>query len=434
MDGQILSLILALSKKQALKYGSVGIIGIYTNATGDRIIFELANGTKQEIECSSLNYMKLDNYDKDKDGIIDLADVANFAKESDKSRNTLKFNGKESNLFFQKDIDTTDDLTEGAANKFLKPIDKSKLDNLPIDTNTELENVKSQTNINKLDIENLKVDNTKNRNDINQLQNDVTNKKDELVKLNSSDTADYLENKIDSSSIQIKNNKLIVKSLDGLEVTVAELNMLKGIKDNIQKMIDLTQKGMQFRGFVNTYEELTQIPNAEAGYTSIVRTDEKSENKKMFYIYDGLKWQPTYEVSADNMGRDFIIEPLDLMVETKGVLPENKIDENIARKTDVNNKIDKVASATQDNIAILNSDGSLKDSNNKLSDYAKTNHIHQELEDKMALKTDLHNHINKDTLNKLTTSEDGKLLFNGNLIEGSSSDGTGISTWNKFEL
>lgn len=292
----------------------------------------------------------------------------------------------------------------------------------------------SNININTSNISILKTDNIQNKNDISELKTKITNKKDELVKLNSSDTADYLENKIDNNSIQIKNNKLIAKSLDGLEVTVAELNMLKGIKDNIQKMIDLTQKGMQFRGFVNTYEELTQIPNTEAGYTAIVRTDEKSENKKMFYIYDGLKWQPTYEVSSDNMGRDFTIEPLNLMVETKGILPENQIDENIARRIDIKNKLDKVASANQDNIAILNSDGTIKDSGNKISDYAKINHIHQELEDKMALKTDLHNHSNKDTLNKLTTNEDGKLLFNGNLIEGSSSGGIGISTWNKFEL
>ncbi|NFH40647.1 hypothetical protein [Clostridium sporogenes] len=292
----------------------------------------------------------------------------------------------------------------------------------------------SNININTSNISILKTDNIQNKNDISELKTKITNKKDELVKLNSSDTADYLENKIDNNSIQIKNNKLIAKSLDGLEVTVAELNMLKGIKDNIQKMIDLTQKGMQFRGFVNTYEELTQIPNTEAGYTAIVRTDEKSENKKMFYIYDGLKWQPTYEVSSDNMGRDFTIEPLNLMVETKGILPENQIDENIARKDDIKNKLDKVISANQDNIAILNSDGSLKDGGNKLSNYAKVNHIHQELENKMALKEDLHNHINKDTLNKLATSEDGKLLFNGNLIEGSSNGGTGISTWNKFEL
>ncbi|NCI19889.1 hypothetical protein EJM73_08240 [Clostridium botulinum] len=406
MDGQILSLILALSKKQALKYGNIGITNINANTTNDGITFELANGTKHEIALNNLNFMKLSQFDKNNDGIIDLAE---FAKESNISKDSKKLNGKDSSLYFQKDINTTDDIIEGANNKFFKQADKDKVDNISIQLNV-------------------------NQNSINQLESDLNNKKDELVKLNSDDTADYLENKIDNNSIQIINNKLIAKSLNGLEVTVAELNMLKGIKDNIQKMIDLTQKGMQFRGFVNTYEELTQIPDAEAGYTAIVRADEQSANKKMFYIYDGLKWQPTYEVSSSNMGRDFTIEPLNLMVETKGILSETQIDENIARKDDIKNKLDKVISATQDSIAILNKDGSLKDSNNKLSDYAKTNHIHKELEDKMALKTDLHNHMNKDTLNKLTTSEDGKLLFNGSLIEGNPNGGTGISTWNKFEL
>lgn len=405
MDGQILSLILALSKKQALKYGNIGIININANTTNDGITFELANGTKHEIKLNNLNFMKLSQFDKNNDGIIDLSE---FAKESNISKDSKKLNGKDSSLYFQKDINTTDDIVEGN-NKFFKQSDEDKINNISIQINT-------------------------NQNDINQLKSNLNNKKDELVKLNALDIADYLENKIDNNSVQIKNNKLIAKSLDGLEVTVAELNMLKGIKDNIQKMIDLTQKGMQFRGFVNTYEELTQIPNSESGYTAIVRADEQSENKKMFYIYDGSKWQPTYEVSSNNMGRDFTIEPLNLMVETKGILSENQIDENIARRIDIKNKLDKVISANQDNIAILNSDGSLKDSNDKLSDYAKTDHIHKELEDKMALKTDLHNHINKDTLNKLTTSEDGKLLFNGNLIEGNSNGGTGISTWNKFEL
>ncbi|EQB4340375.1 hypothetical protein ACYJ2U_001731 [Clostridium botulinum] len=406
MDGQILSLILALSKKQALKYGNIGITNINANTTNDGITFELANGTKHEIALNNLNFMKLSQFDKNNDGIIDLAE---FAKESNISKDSKKLNGKDSSLYFQKDINTTDDIIEGTNNRFFKQSDEDKIDNI----STQID---------------------ANQKDISQLKSDLNNKKDELVKLNSLDTAGYLENKIDNNSIQIKNNKLIARSLDGLEVTVVELNMLKGIKDNIQKMMDLTQKGMQFRGFVNTYEELTQIPDVEAGYTAIVRADEQSENKKMFYIYDGSKWQPTYEVSADNMGRDFIIEPLNLMVETKGVLPENQIDINIARKTDIQTKLDKVISATQDNIAILNKDGSLKDSNNKLSDYAKTNHIHKELEDKMALKTDLHNHMNKDTLNKLTTSEDGKLLFNGSLIEGNANGGKGISTWDKFEL
>ncbi|EQC1535366.1 hypothetical protein ACY1J9_001197 [Clostridium botulinum] len=406
MDGQILSLILALSKKQALKYGNIGITNINANTTNDGITFELANGTKHEIALNNLNFMKLSQFDKNNDGIIDLAE---FAKESNISKDSKKLNGKDSSLYFQKDINTTDDIIEGTNNRFFKQSDEDKIDNI----STQID---------------------ANQKDISQLKSDLNNKKDELVKLNSLDTASYLENKIDNNSIQIKNNKLIARSLDGLEVTVVELNMLKGIKDNIQKMMDLTQKGMQFRGFVNTYEELTQIPDVEAGYTAIVRMDERSEDKKMFYIYDGSKWQPTYEVSADNMGRDFIIEPLNLMVETKGVLPENQIDINIARKTDIQTKLDKVISATQDNIAILNKDGSLKDSNNKLSDYAKTNHIHKELEDKMALKTDLHNHMNKDTLNKLTTSEDGKLLFNGSLIEGNANGGKGMSTWNKFEL
>ncbi|HCL4447057.1 TPA: hypothetical protein N2D16_002661 [Clostridium botulinum] len=406
MDGQILSLILALSKKQALKYGNIGITNINANTTNDGITFELANGTKHEIALNNLNFMKLSQFDKNNDGIIDLAE---FAKESNISKDSKKLNGKDSSLYFQKDINTTDNIIEGTNNRFFKQYDEDKINDISTQLNA-------------------------NENNINQLKSDLNNKKDELVKLNSSDIADYLETKIDNNSIQIKNNKLIAKSLNGLEVTVAELNMLKGIKDNIQKMIDLTQKGMQFRGFVNTYEELTQIPDAEAGYTAIVRADEQSENKKMFYIYDGLKWQPTYEVSSDNMGRDFTIEPLNLMVETKGILPENQIDVNIARKYDIKNKLDKVVSANQDNIAILNSDGSLKDGGNKLSNYAKVNHTHEELENKMALKEDLHNHINKDTLNKLTTSEDGKLLFNGDIIEGNSGGSTGISTWNKFEL
>jgi|GEM_PF-3754440 len=406
MDGQILSLILALSKKQALKYGNISIININANTTNDGITFELANGTKHDIKLNNLNFMKLSEFDKNNDGVIDLAQLA---KESNMSKDSKKLNGKDSSFYFQKDIHTTDDIIEGTNNRFFKQSDKDKINNISAQINA-------------------------NQNNINQLKSDLNNKKDELVKLNSSDTADYLENKIDNNSVQIKNNKLIAKSLDGLEVTIAELNMLKGIKDNIQKMMDLTQKGMQFRGFVNTYEELLQTSNAKTGYTSIVRADENSESKQMFYIYDGSNWQPTYEVSSKNMGRDFTIEPLNLMVETKGVLSENQIDKSIARKIDIKNKLDKIVSATQDNIVILNKDGTIKDSGNNLNDYAKVNHTHKELEDKMALKEDLHNHNNKDTLDKLSISEDGKLLFNGNLIEGNSSGGTGISTWNKFEL
>gem|GEM_PF-5847079 len=77
MDGQILSLILALSKKQALKYGNTGIININANTTNDGITFELANGTKHDIKLNNLNLMKLSQYDKNNDGIVDFAEDSN---------------------------------------------------------------------------------------------------------------------------------------------------------------------------------------------------------------------------------------------------------------------------------------------------------------------------------------------------------------------
>lgn len=399
-NGQIIALIMALGKEQAIKYGCSGLTNVVSNAAGDGLIFTWADESKIEYKLTSKDIMRLSNFDKNNDGIIDMCETANFAKEANKSKDSDKLNGKQSDLYFQKDINNSDDITEGINNKFLKQSDRDEIG--------KIDGINKQVKINKDDINNIKTD--------------LINKSDELVKMNPSDTSGYLEDKIDKSTIQIDNNRLVAKTLDGLSVTIADLNTLQGVKSNIQEQINSITKGIDYKGQFNTYEDLLAMEDPQSGWSAIVKEDETQENKQMFYIYNGSKWEVIYEISAEStMGRDFTIQPIDLSNEVSGVLSKSKIDSQIARKSEMDKKIDKVASAVDGNLAVLKSDGNIEDSGKTLND--------------VALKRDIHNHDNKDLLDKLSTSSDGKLLFDGKLIEGDPTNPIDLSDYyNKYEI
>lgn len=83
-NGQILSLILTLSKGGGIEYDGVNIVGIATNATKDGLIFILQDGKRIEHKFNSVDAMKLSDFDKNNNGIIDIAEVCNVAKDSEK--------------------------------------------------------------------------------------------------------------------------------------------------------------------------------------------------------------------------------------------------------------------------------------------------------------------------------------------------------------
>lgn len=165
---------------------------------------------------------------------------------------------------------------------------------------------------------------------------------DGKVKLNETTELQYLESYLDNSTIQIIDNKIVAKSLDGLNLTITELNELK------DKLDTVALGGMSYEGLVNTKAELDALTDAEKGYLKIVLQDEENANKKMTYIYDGTKWESLGEFKLEI--RDFDNEPLDLETEVTGKLPQANMDlEGLVKEDDLADYLDKTTYDTNNN-------------------------------------------------------------------------------------
>ena len=166
---------------------------------------------------------------------------------------------------------------------------------------------------------------------------------DETVKLTSTSTdAKYLNELIDNSTIEVdvNNDCLVVKKIDGQTATVAEINFLTGVTANVQEQINNLGKSMTMYGVFGTKADLLASvdPVPVDGNTAIVVADEDNNNKQMTYIYiaSTSKWTQVAESSIKI--RDFTTNPINLSTEVTGKLAENKIDTAIARLADVLDK------------------------------------------------------------------------------------------------
>ena len=173
---------------------------------------------------------------------------------------------------------------------------------------------------------------------------------DETVKLTSTSTdAKYLNELIDNSTIEVdvNNDCLVVKKIDGQTATVAEINFLTGVTANVQEQINNLGKSMTMYGVFGTKADLlaSVSPAPVDGNTAIVVADEDNNNKQMTYIYiaSTSKWTQVAESSIKI--RDFTTNPIDLGTETTGTLSKDKIDTAIARLADVLDKATYVGSA-----------------------------------------------------------------------------------------
>lgn len=215
------------------------------------------------------------------------------------------------------------------------------------------------------------------------------NSSDEKVKLTSSSSdAHYLEDFIDNSTIEIDfiNNKLIVKKIEGLNVTAAEINFLSGITSNIQEQIDSLGKSMTMYGVFDTKADLlaSLSPAPVDGNTAIVVADETNENKQMTYIYIASSSTWTKVAESTISIRNFTTNPIDLDTETFGILKKEKIDNAIARLSDVLDKTTYKGSSD----GVVKSADTIKDLIYTISEL--NNCI-----------SNSHAHINKQTLDKI---------------------------------
>lgn len=138
------------------------------------------------------------------------------------------------------------------------------------------------------------------------------------IKLNASTSLDYLEKFIDNSTLKIENNLLVVKTLDGLTLSVTEINELK------DKINTISSAGMNYTGSVSTKADLDVITSASNGETKIVLADESQGGKRMTYVFNGSVWEALGEFSVQI--RDFTVNPLDLTSEVTGKLSQDHMD------------------------------------------------------------------------------------------------------------
>ena len=152
---------------------------------------------------------------------------------------------------------------------------------------------------------------------------------DELVKMDSTTDAKYLSDLIDKSTVVNDNGVLKVKKLDGQEVTIAEINHLKGLTMNVMDLVNAFANGgvKVYERTIPTYADLLALDRSGfidgIKYFVYIQSDETHGGAKTTYICD--KNSTSYFcVSGDH--RDFITNPIDLVNEVTGKLGTSNID------------------------------------------------------------------------------------------------------------
>ena len=152
---------------------------------------------------------------------------------------------------------------------------------------------------------------------------------DELVKMEASSDSEYLADLIDKNTIVNDKGVLKVKKLDGQEVTIAEINHLKGLTMNIVDLVKSFSNGgvKMYEHTIATYADLLALDRSEfvdgIRYFVYVLADETHGGIKTTYICD--KTNTSYfGVAGDD--RDFTTEPIDLANEVTGKLGVSNID------------------------------------------------------------------------------------------------------------
>ena len=152
---------------------------------------------------------------------------------------------------------------------------------------------------------------------------------DEFVKMDSTTDAKYLSDLIDKSTIVNDNGVLKVKKLDGQEVTITEINYLKGLTMNVMDLVNAFANGgvKVLNTPVNTASELDTMDRTSfvdgISYIVYVLADENHSGAKTTYLC--TKTSTTFFGNADNQ-RNFTTNPIDLANEVTGKLGTSNID------------------------------------------------------------------------------------------------------------
>ena len=154
---------------------------------------------------------------------------------------------------------------------------------------------------------------------------------DELVKMEAGGNACYLSDLLDKTTIINDNGTLKVKKLDGQEVTITEINYLKGLTMNVMDLVNMFSNGgvKIINTPVNTYADLLAYDKSSLidgiSYLVYVLSDETHDNAKTTYLIDKTSSVPTYFGFAGEH-RDFTTSPINLANEVTGKLGTSNID------------------------------------------------------------------------------------------------------------
>ena len=152
---------------------------------------------------------------------------------------------------------------------------------------------------------------------------------DEFVKMDSTTDAKYLSDLIDKSTVVNDNGILKVKKLDGQEVTITEINYLKGLTMNVMDLVNAFSNGgvKVLNTPLNTASELDTMDRTSfidgISYIVYVLADETHAGAKTTYLVD--KTNTTFFGNADSQ-RNFTTNPIDLANEVTGKLGTSNID------------------------------------------------------------------------------------------------------------
>ena len=263
---------------------------------------------------------------------------------------------------------------------------------------------------------------------------------DEKVKITSTSSSKYLGEWLDGVSIQNIGSKLVCKSLDGMDITLVELNRLSGIDKNIMDYLNAISNPMTVKAVVNTYTDLASITSLSNGNVAIVKSDGTHDNKQWTYIYINSAWNSIAENTVNV--RDFSVDKLDLISEVKNKLPQVNIDmTDIIKTTDlanylkVNDASSTYATITQVGLKANNSDiYTQTQTDNLLNNKANSTHTHV-ISDVTNLQSTLDNKLNVSNIKSGTnvtveTDSNNNITINSTATGGSgtSIDDSNIST------
>ena len=147
--------------------------------------------------------------------------------------------------------------------------------------------------------------------------------------MDSTTDAKHLSELIDKNTVVNDNGVLKVKKLDGQEVTIAEINHLKGLTMNVMNLVNSFANGgvKVYEHTIPTYADLSTLDRSTfidgIKYFVYVQSDETHGGAKTTYLCD-KKSTSYFCVSGDH--RDFTTSPINLANEVTGKLATSNID------------------------------------------------------------------------------------------------------------